>query len=136
MSDNLAFVTRLQRAVGNSHSVEANSVRAAALFDIYRSELYRQLNIDAAKQPTTTATMAADCILNDLGSRLLAAESASAEPLRSTLAAVRRRLDTTRRVLAAHMAEDDMATAPLIGAYEWPRFPTKIAMPLSTRTFK
>jgi hypothetical protein len=136
MNDSAAFVTGLQRAIGNPRSAEACSVRAVALFDIYRTELYRQLNIDAAKRPTATAKMTADCILNDLQQRLLKAESESAEPLRTTLAAVRHRVDMARRVLAMHMAEDDMATAPLIGAYEWPRFPTKIPIAVSTRTLK
>ena len=136
MSDNAAFVTALQQANGYSHSVGACSVRAVAVFDIYRTELYRQLNIDAAKPTTTTAKLTADCILNDLQQRLLRAESESAEPLRTTLAAVRHRVDTARRLLAMHTAEDDMATAPLIGAYEWPRFPTKIAIAISARTLK
>jgi hypothetical protein len=126
MNDNAAFVTGLQRTTGHAHSVEACSIRAVALFDIYRTELYRQLNIDVAKRPTTTATMTADCVLNDLRLRLLKAESESAEPLRTTLAAVRHRVDRARRLLAMHTAEDDVATAPLIGAYEWPRFPAKI----------
>ena len=107
-----------------------------ALFDIYRTEVYRALNIDAAKRPTATAKMTADCILNDLRHRLLKAESESAEPLRATLAAVRLRVDATRRVLAMHVAEDDVATAPLIGAYEWPRFPTKMPIAISTRPLK
>jgi hypothetical protein len=136
MNDNAAFVIGLLQANGHSHSVEACSVRAVALFDIYRIELYRALNIDAARRPTTTAKMTADCILNDLRQRLIRAESESAEPLRTTLAAVRHRVDMARRVLAAHMAEDDVATAPLIGAYEWPRFPTKIPIAVSARTFK
>jgi hypothetical protein len=134
MNDNAAFVTTLQRATGHSHSVEACAVRAAAMFDIYRSDLYRQLNIDAAKRPTATAKMMADCVLNNLRQQLLKAESETAEPLRTTLAAVRHRVDMARRGLAMQLAEDDMATAPLIGAYEWPRFPTKIAV--SARTLK
>ena len=136
MNDNAAFVTRLQRTTGNAQTAEACSVRAVALFEIYRTEIYRQLNIDAAKRPTATAKMTADCILNDLRRRLLKAESESAQPLRTTLAAARHRVDTVRRVLAMHMAEDDIATAPLIGAYEWPRFPTKIPIAVSARTFK
>ena len=136
MNDNAAFVIGLQRASGHSHSVEACSVRAVALFDIYRTQLYRQLNIDAARRPTTTAKMTADCILNDLRQRLLEAESESMEPLQTTLAAVRQRVDMVRQVLATRMAEDDIATAPLIGAYEWPRFPTKIPIAVSARTFK
>ena len=136
MNDNAAFVTGLQQASGHSHSVEACSVRAVALFDIYRTEMYRALNIDAAKRPTMTAKMTADCILNDLRQRLLKAESESVEPLRTTLAAVRRRVDTVRRTLAMHIAEDDMATAPLIGAYEWPRFPTAMPVAVSARNGK
>jgi hypothetical protein len=136
MNDNAAFVRGLQQANDHAHSVEACAVRAVAQFDIYRTQMYRALNIDAAKRPTTTAKMTADCILNDLRQRLLKAESESAEPLRTTLAAVRHRVDMVRRALAMHMAEDDMATAPLIGAYEWPRFPTKIPIAVSPRTFK
>jgi hypothetical protein len=136
MNDNAAFVTRLQRTTGNAQTAEACSVRAVALFEIYRTEIYRQLNIDAAKRPTATAKMTADCILNDLRRRLLKAESESAQPLRTTLAAARHRVEMARRVLAMHIAEDDMATAPLIGAYEWPRFPTKIPIAVSARTFK
>ena len=136
MNDNAAFVIGLQRATGNGHSVEACSTRAVALFDIYRTELYRQLNIDTAKRPTATAKMTADCVLNDLRHRLLEAESSSAEPLRSTLAAARRRVDMARRALAMHLAEDDMATAPLIGAYEWPRFPSEIPIARPARIFK
>jgi hypothetical protein len=134
MNDNGAFVSGLQH--GHSHSAEASSVRAVALFDIYRTELYRSLNIDAAKRPTATAKMTADCILNDLWHRLLKAESESAEPLRTTLAAVRQRVDLVRRLLAMHAAEDDMATAPLIGAYEWPRFPTTMSIAVSARGSK
>ena len=136
MNDNAAFVSGLQQANGYSHSVEACAVRAVAQFDIYRTQMYRALNIDAAKRPTATAKMTADCILNDLRRRLLKAESESAQPLRTTLAAARHRVDMARRGLAMHIAEDDMATAPLIGAYEWPRFPTKIPIAVSARTFK
>jgi hypothetical protein len=136
MNDNAAFVSGLQQANGYSHSAEACAVRAVAQFDIYRTQMYRALNIDAAKRPTATAKMTADCILNDLWHRLLKAESESAEPLRTTFAAVRHRLDTVRRALAMHIAEDDMATAPLIGAYEWPRFPTTMSIAVSARTNK
>jgi hypothetical protein len=52
------------------------------------------------------------------------------------LAAVRHRVDMAQRILAMHAADDGMATAPLIGAYEWPRFPTRIAIAVSARTFK
>jgi hypothetical protein len=136
MNDNAAFVSGLRQANDHAHSVEACAVRAVAQFDIYRTQMYRALNIDAAKRPTTTAKMTADCILNDLRHRLLKAESESAEPLRTTLAAVRHRVDTVRRALAMHMAEDDMATAPLIGAYEWPRFPTTMSIAVSARSGK
>jgi hypothetical protein len=136
MNDNAAFVSGLQQANGYSHSAEACAVRAVAQFDIYRTQMYRALNIDAAKRPTATAKMTADCILNDLWHRLLKAESESAEPLRTTFAAVRHRLDTVRRALAMHIAEDDMATAPLIGAYEWPRFPTTMSIAVSARNGK
>ena len=43
---------------------------------------------------------------------------------------------SVRRALAMHIAEDDMATAPLIGAYEWPRFPTTMSIAVSARNCK
>jgi hypothetical protein len=132
MSDNIAFVISLQRIAANARSDDANH-EAMASFDIYRHQLYRELGIDLAKRPTTSVKMVADCVLSDLRQRILRAEIESAEPLRTALAAVRQRVDMVRRALATQVAEDDAATAPLIGAYEWPAYPLKIPVALSAR---
>jgi hypothetical protein len=136
MSDNAVFVKRLQQTLLEAGSANGCAERAIALFDDYRGQLYRQLDIDSATRPTTTTKMVADCTLNDLRQRILKAEIETGEPWRTILTAVRGRVDMARRALATHIAKDDVAAAPLTGAYEWPGCPPKIPVVLSARAFE
>jgi hypothetical protein len=136
MSDNAVFLKRLQRTLAKAGSANDCAEQVIALFDDYRGQLYRQLDIDSATQPTTTTKMVADCTLNDLRQRILKAEIETAEPWRAVLTAVRGRVDMARRALATHIAKDDVAAAPLTGAYEWPGCPPRISLALSARAFE
>jgi hypothetical protein len=116
MDRNVRFLTKLQRVAQAGGSAHVRAMRAAALFDSYRAQIYRQLEMDAPR-PTTSAKLVADCALNHLRQRILKAEVGTTGPAKLTLMTVRHRIDMSRRVLALRVARDD--TLPIVGAYEW-----------------
>src|ERR1700759_3606038 len=97
MSANIAFLTRLARIAGETARDEERAASARVLVHAYETVLYAQLGITSSRRPTAQAKERAREALEALRREVLKGEIGAAPGAAGMYAAVRERIDMTRR---------------------------------------
>jgi hypothetical protein len=107
MCRNIAFLTRLRQIADECAPGDQCPASAIALFNIYLSRLYAELNIGQSNRPTTKTKAEADSTLADLRLEVLRTEVASTGVHAVVFAATRYLIEMARRALAIRITCDD-----------------------------